>query len=67
MLPKGTHEYKKFVKPSELHDYMRMADLSAQEMTGMTYNPLTKTYALKARDVDVNYLVYATKPQVDQL
>tara|TARA_B100000767_G_scaffold247013_1_gene247001 strand:- start:291 stop:1007 length:717 start_codon:yes stop_codon:yes gene_type:complete len=66
MLPKGTHEYKKFVKPSELHDYMRMEDLSAQEMTGMTYNPLTKTYALKARDVDVNYLVYATKPQVDQ-
>jgi len=65
MLPKGTHEHKKFIKPSELHEYMRLADLSAQAMTGMTYNPLTETYALKARDVDVNYLVYATKPQVD--
>ena len=66
MLPKGTHEHKKFIKPSELHEYMRLANLSAQSMTGMTYNPFTETYALKTRDVDVNYLVYATKPQVDQ-
>ena len=65
MLPKGTHEYKKFIKPSELHQYMRLADLSAQAMTGMTYNPITKKYALTDSDVDVNYLVYATKPRLD--
>ena len=62
MLPKGTHEHKKFIKPSELHDFMRSSDLTAKEMTGLTYNPLTKKYALKAKDVDVNYMVYATKP-----
>ena len=66
MLPKGTHEYKKFIKPSELHQYMRLADLSAQAMTGMTYNPITKKYALTDSDVDVNYLVYATKPKLDK-
>ena len=65
MLPKGTHEYKKFIKPSELHQYMRLADLSAQAMMGMTYNPITKKYALTDSDVDVNYLVYATKPKLD--
>ncbi|MCS5558521.1 MAG: bifunctional 2-polyprenyl-6-hydroxyphenol methylase/3-demethylubiquinol 3-O-methyltransferase UbiG [Oceanospirillaceae bacterium] len=63
MLPKGTHDHKKFIKPSELHDYMRQADLYGEDMTGMTYNPLTQTYALQARDVDVNYLVYASKAQ----
>jgi 2-polyprenyl-6-hydroxyphenyl methylase/3-demethylubiquinone-9 3-methyltransferase len=66
MLPKGTHEHKKFIKPSELHAYMRLANLSAQAMTGMTYNPFTKKYALNVKDVDVNYLIYATKPHADQ-
>lgn len=61
MLPKGTHEYKKFIKPSELTIYIRKAKLDFQDITGMVYNPLIKEYKL-ARDVDVNYLVHATKP-----
>lgn len=61
MLPKGTHEYKKFIKPSELTHYVRQADLNFHDISGMTYNPLLKNYKL-ARDVDVNYLVHASKP-----
>lgn len=61
MLPKGTHEYKKFIKPSELTSYIRKAKLDFQDITGMVYNPFIKEYKL-ARDVDVNYLVHATKP-----
>ncbi|HCI02082.1 MAG: bifunctional 3-demethylubiquinol 3-O-methyltransferase/2-polyprenyl-6-hydroxyphenol methylase [Oceanospirillaceae bacterium] len=64
ILPKGTHEHSKFIKPSELHDYMRVADLHSHDMTGLTYNPLTKIYKLNPKDVDVNYMVYATKPAV---
>lgn len=61
LLPKGTHEYKKFIKPSELMSYVRQAGLDFQDITGMTYNPLLKNYKL-ARDVDVNYLMHASKP-----
>jgi 2-polyprenyl-6-hydroxyphenyl methylase/3-demethylubiquinone-9 3-methyltransferase len=61
MLPKGTHEYKKFIKPSELSAYVRHADLEFQDVTGMVYNPLLKEYKL-ARDVNVNYLMHAIKP-----
>lgn len=61
MLPKGTHEYKKFIKPSELSSYVRKAELEFQDLTGMVYNPLLKEYKL-ARDVNVNYLMHATKP-----
>jgi 2-polyprenyl-6-hydroxyphenyl methylase/3-demethylubiquinone-9 3-methyltransferase len=64
ILPKGTHEHSKFIKPSELHDYMRITDLHSHDMTGLTYNPLTKIYKLNPKDVDVNYMVYATKPAV---
>ena len=64
ILHKGTHEHSKFIKPSELHDYMRIADLHSHDMTGLTYNPLTKIYKLNPKDVDVNYMVYATKPAV---
>jgi len=60
MLPKGTHEYKKFIKPSELSAYIRQANLEFKDLTGMTYNPLLKQYKL-ARDVNVNYLMHATK------
>jgi 2-polyprenyl-6-hydroxyphenyl methylase/3-demethylubiquinone-9 3-methyltransferase len=58
MLPKGTHEWKKFIRPSEMSDYLRHAGLDVSELTGMTYNPLTKEYKL-GRDVDVNYLMHA--------
>jgi 2-polyprenyl-6-hydroxyphenyl methylase/3-demethylubiquinone-9 3-methyltransferase len=61
MLPKGTHEYAKFIKPSELDQWIRKAGLSMTHMTGMTYNPLTRIYKLNEGDVDVNYLVTARK------
>ncbi len=57
MLPKGTHHYDKFIKPSELTRWVREAELNPQELTGMTYNPFSKRYAL-GFDVDVNYLVH---------
>ena len=56
LLPRGTHDYAKFIKPSELAQWCRDADLQVQELTGMSYNPLNKTYALGA-DTGVNYLV----------
>ena len=62
MLPRGTHEYEKLIKPSELARWIREAGLQMQETMGMTYNPLTKRYRLTPRDVSVNYLIRATKP-----
>ena len=61
MLPKGTHEYAKFIKPSELASYARAAGLELRQLIGMTYNPFTKVYALN-RDTDVNYVMAFTKP-----
>jgi 2-polyprenyl-6-hydroxyphenyl methylase/3-demethylubiquinone-9 3-methyltransferase len=60
LLPKGTHEYAKLIRPSELAQHCRDAGLDVTDLTGMTYNPLTKVYAL-GRDVDVNYLVAARR------
>jgi 2-polyprenyl-6-hydroxyphenyl methylase/3-demethylubiquinone-9 3-methyltransferase len=60
LLPRGTHEYAKLIRPSELAGHCRAAGLSVNDLTGMTYNPLTKVYSL-GRDVDVNYLVAARK------
>ena len=56
LLPRGTHEYARFIRPSELSRACRDAGLAVHDLTGMTYNPFTKTYAL-GRDVDVNYLL----------
>lgn len=61
LLPKGTHDYAKFIRPSELAAYCRGAGLMVTGYTGMTYNPITKTYAL-GRDISVNYIVEARKP-----
>lgn len=61
LLPKGTHEYSKFIRPSELAQWLRAAGLELQSMTGMTYNPITKTYKLNSNDVSVNYLMHAKK------
>lgn len=61
LLPKGTHEYNKFIKPSELAGWARKAGLDWLEITGMTYNPFTKKYKLTKKDVDVNYLVHTKK------
>ena len=60
MLPKGTHDYAKFIKPSELSRYARNAGLDVEELIGMGYNPLTQIYSL-GRDTDVNYLI-RTRP-----
>lgn len=62
MLPKGTHEYSKFIRPAELAGWVRSAGLELVEITGMVYNPLTKQYKLNDGDVDVNYLVHVRKP-----
>ncbi|WP_193164711.1 bifunctional 2-polyprenyl-6-hydroxyphenol methylase/3-demethylubiquinol 3-O-methyltransferase UbiG [Microbulbifer hainanensis] len=63
MLPKGTHEYGKFIRPSEMGAWLREAGLELRDMTGMTYNPITRSYKLNPRDVDVNYLMHASKPE----
>ncbi len=62
MLPKGTHEYMKFIKPSELEQWARRAGLSVQEFIGMHYNPLTRQYRL-GRGVDVNYIACTTRSE----
>jgi 2-polyprenyl-6-hydroxyphenyl methylase / 3-demethylubiquinone-9 3-methyltransferase len=61
LLPKGTHDYEKFIKPSELSAAVRRAGLLVQDITGMRYNPFTRNCSLSA-DVDVNYILHASKP-----
>jgi 2-polyprenyl-6-hydroxyphenyl methylase/3-demethylubiquinone-9 3-methyltransferase len=60
LLPKGTHDYAKLIKPAELARYSRDAGLEVRDIIGMTYNPFTKVYSL-GRDASVNYLVHAVK------
>lgn len=61
LLPRGTHEYARFLRPSELARHARDAGLDLQQMKGMDYNPLTRRYALTA-DTSVNYLVACRRP-----
>ena len=56
LLPRGTHDYSKFIKPSELAQHCRNAGLSVDNIIGMSYNPLSKIYSL-GKDTDVNYLL----------
>jgi 2-polyprenyl-6-hydroxyphenyl methylase/3-demethylubiquinone-9 3-methyltransferase len=60
LLPKGTHDYAKFIRPSELARWSRDAGLEVAHLVGMTYSPLTQVYAL-GRDTDVNYIVHARR------
>jgi 2-polyprenyl-6-hydroxyphenyl methylase/3-demethylubiquinone-9 3-methyltransferase len=60
LLPRGTHDYAGFIKPSELAGMCRRADLAVERVTGMTYNPFARTYAL-GPDADVNYILHATR------
>jgi len=60
LLPRGTHEYLKFIKPSELERMCRSAGLRVRELTGMHYNPITRRYWL-GPGVDVNYIVWALR------
>jgi 2-polyprenyl-6-hydroxyphenyl methylase/3-demethylubiquinone-9 3-methyltransferase len=62
LLPRGTHDYARFIKPSELSRWCREPGLEVAGLVGMTYNPLTKVYAL-GPDTDVNYIVHATRPE----
>jgi 2-polyprenyl-6-hydroxyphenyl methylase/3-demethylubiquinone-9 3-methyltransferase len=60
LLPKGTHDYMRFIKPSELSRWSRGAGLRPEELVGMTYNPLTRRYRLGS-DCDVNYLLRCSR------
>jgi 2-polyprenyl-6-hydroxyphenyl methylase/3-demethylubiquinone-9 3-methyltransferase len=60
LLPKGTHDYSKFIKPSELASWLRSSNLSLQNTTGLSYNPLTDHYWLSS-DVQVNYMMHTLK------
>jgi 2-polyprenyl-6-hydroxyphenyl methylase/3-demethylubiquinone-9 3-methyltransferase len=62
MLPRGTHAYRKFIRPSELAQWARQHGFVMGELTGMSYNPFTHNYSL-GRDVDVNYLMHLRKPR----
>jgi len=63
MLPKGTHDFAKFIRPSELTRWAREAALDTADITGLTYNPLTGIYKLDPCDVDVNYMVACGRPE----
>lgn len=60
LLPKGTHDYSKFIRPSELAAWTRHAGLRAREIIGMSYNPFAQTYSLGS-DISVNYLMHAVR------
>ena len=60
LLPKGTHDYEKFIKPSELAKWIREAGLTTKETVGLSYNPITGNYWL-GKDIQVNYMVHAKK------
>jgi len=62
LLPKGTHDFKNFIRPSELESWARAAGIKLKDLTGMSYNPLSKHYSL-GRDLSVNYLCYGTKDE----
>ncbi|WP_136418342.1 MULTISPECIES: bifunctional 2-polyprenyl-6-hydroxyphenol methylase/3-demethylubiquinol 3-O-methyltransferase UbiG [Oxalobacteraceae] len=61
LLPKGTHDYAKFITPAELAQFIRQAGLTLESLKGMGYNPLTQVYSLN-QNTDVNYLVACSKP-----
>ncbi len=60
LLPQGTHDWNKFIQPSEMDEWARHSDLTLKSMIGMTYNPFTKSYKLE-NDVSVNYLCHYQK------
>jgi len=61
LIPRGTHEYAKFIRPSELATWSRQAGLALQDVTGMHYDPLSRHYRLGG-NVDVNYIMHCTRP-----
>jgi 2-polyprenyl-6-hydroxyphenyl methylase/3-demethylubiquinone-9 3-methyltransferase len=65
LLPRGTHTYERFIRPAELAAWCRRAGLEVRDLTGLRYNPLTRKYSLHAGDVDVNYLLHASRDACD--
>jgi 2-polyprenyl-6-hydroxyphenyl methylase/3-demethylubiquinone-9 3-methyltransferase len=63
-LPKGTHEYKKFIRPSELATWCRASGLLVEDVAGLAYNPFTQSFRTVAGDVDVNYILHLQKPEI---
>lgn len=64
LLPRGTHNYAKFIRPSEMAGWSRDNGLEVREQTGLTYNPVTRRYRLVSHDVSVNYMMYCRKVSV---
>ncbi len=62
LLPRGTHDYMKFIKPSEMAQWLRSTKLELKELTGMHYNPINKQYRL-GPGVDINYLAHCIRPK----
>jgi 2-polyprenyl-6-hydroxyphenyl methylase / 3-demethylubiquinone-9 3-methyltransferase len=60
-LPRGTHDWRKFLKPSEVVRGLRRAGVEPQEIAGVVYSPLSRTWSLNKRDLDVNYMLYGSK------
>jgi len=63
LLPAGTHEYEKFIRPSELDSWARAADLQLKGSIGLHYNPITREYSL-GENVDVNYMMHFQRPEL---
>jgi 2-polyprenyl-6-hydroxyphenyl methylase/3-demethylubiquinone-9 3-methyltransferase len=61
-LPRGTHDWRRFVKPSEMAAWLRASGMSMTEATGLTYDPIRDSWKLAPRDLDVNYIAMAEKP-----
>ena len=61
-LPRGTHDWRKFPRPSEVVRGLGAADIATQEIVGVVYSPLSRTWSLNKRDLDVNYMLYGSKP-----
>ncbi|WP_058557641.1 bifunctional 2-polyprenyl-6-hydroxyphenol methylase/3-demethylubiquinol 3-O-methyltransferase UbiG [Thiohalocapsa sp. ML1] len=62
LLPRGTHDYGRFIRPAELDRWVRATELRTTELTGLSYNPLTRTYRLAPDDISVNYLAACRRP-----
>jgi 2-polyprenyl-6-hydroxyphenyl methylase/3-demethylubiquinone-9 3-methyltransferase len=60
-LPRGTHDWRKFLKPSELVRGLRQVGVEPQEIVGVVYSPLSREWSLHTRDLDVNYMLYGSK------
>jgi 2-polyprenyl-6-hydroxyphenyl methylase/3-demethylubiquinone-9 3-methyltransferase len=65
LLPRGTHDYARFIRPAELDSWVRATELRVTDLTGLTYNPLTRVYRLDPKDISVNYLVACRRPVYD--